>query len=882
MKIIKRLISTLVIISLITIYLPVQLFAGRVDVGVTSQKISAQVTDSLKADEFVDVLIILNEQADTKKAAADVRKAVPAGMPEKAIKKAARVSVVNTLKKNAEVTQKSLINLLSEEQEKGNVKEFREYYIVNLIYAKVNRVALDVIAQHADVGNILPNNEFQVHNTNIESINSFSPSGVYGVKWNLERINAPLVWNQYGITGDGVVIGIIDTGVDWHHEALREKWRGYDGGSIDPDFNWFDAVNQHALPIDLNNHGTHVTGTILGSVEEMQGYFGVAPEAKWIAANAFGSDGTAKSSDILAAAQYMLAPTDINGVAHPDKAPDVINNSWGGNVPGENDEWFRPMVQAWRDAQILPVFAAGNLGTYGSGSISHPANYPESFSVAATDNNDYLAMFSSRGPSPYFDNIKPDISAPGVQILSSITGGEYGYSSGTSMAAPHVAGVAALLLEAKPELTIEQLEEVIKDTSRPLEDQEFTGSPNFGYGYGLIDAFAAVSHVLNGSSDVPVSGVTINYNALNFKLGENGTQLTAKVEPSNASEQGVVWKSSNESVAKVIDGFVYPVDPGMATIEAITVDGSYVSETNVRVTHVNRIFGFDRYSTATTISESGWTQSQTVVLARGDQYADALAGVPLAYQLDAPILLTRPHSLPTATKREIGRLQPERVIILGGTGAISEAVEDELIKMGLEADRIAGKNRFDTAASIAQRIAPYGLETAIVATGFNFPDALAVASYAAREGYPIVLTRDDVLPEESSKLFDMLGVKETIVVGGTNVISDAVLDDLPGPKRLAGRDRFSTAVDVADYFAPDMKEVFIATGGDYADAITGAVLAARNEAGILLVRKDAVPDIVRKFITDNQAYWVTVLGGSAAVNSELDAEFWQMIYYSGN
>lgn len=177
------------------------------------------------------------------------------------------------------------------------------------------------------------------------------------------------------------------------------------------------------------------------------------------------------------------------------KAPDVVSNSWGG--ASGIDEWFRPAVQAWRAAGIVPVFANGNSGP-GAGTVNSPGNYPEVIGVGATTITDDLATFSSRGPSPY-DEIKPEVSAPGAGIRSSVPGGTYeGGWNGTSMATPHVTGVVALLRQVNASLTPDEIEEILESTAVPRTDSTYTAVPNNGYGYGIVNAFDAVSSVLTG------------------------------------------------------------------------------------------------------------------------------------------------------------------------------------------------------------------------------------------------------------------------------------------------------------------------------------------------------------------------------------------------
>src|SRR5699024_10531108 len=188
-------------------------------------------------------------------------------------------------------------------------------------------------------------------------------------------------------------------------------------------------------------------------------------------------------------------------------APDVVNNSWGAfahpdQIP-DYDEYFRDMINTWQDAGIFPVFAAGNSGPFEE-TVELPALYPEAFSVGATDIDNILAEFSSRGPSPKpYNSLKPEVSAPGVDIPSSYPGDNYAMMGGTSMAAPSVAGVVDLALQANADVSIDDLKQAIMDTATPLTDDEYTESPNYGYGHGLVDALALVDAVQEDEEPEP-------------------------------------------------------------------------------------------------------------------------------------------------------------------------------------------------------------------------------------------------------------------------------------------------------------------------------------------------------------------------------------------
>ncbi len=282
-----------------------------------------------------------------------------------------------------------------------------------------------------------------------------------------------------------------------------------------------------------------------------------------------------------------------------------------------------------------------------------------------------------------------------------------------------------------------------------------------------------------------------------------------------------------------------------------------------------RISGEDRYSTSVEISRSQWDSSSTVILARGDDFPDALTGTPLAYKKDAPILLTRPGEIPEVVKEEIKRLDPETVIILGEEMAVSLDVEYELRSMGVFVDRIGGMDRYETAVRIAERV---GIEEqAILASGTSFPDALAVSTYAAPRGIPVLLSSSDELPEAIE--ITLSGVNNIIVVGGEAVISEEIVEQLsPGTTRIAGENRYETAASVVKELEVPTEEVFLATGLDFADALTGSALASKRNACLLLVNQEGIPEATRAVLEEKAVSNFYILGGTNAVSMEIAEE----------
>ncbi|WP_272916305.1 S8 family peptidase [Virgibacillus halodenitrificans] len=496
-------------VSLITPGMSYAESKGELFQSVYGQKNAAQVkmSDRLKTaftkDDKVTFLVKFKDKADTQKVAKAAKKeAVSKKLTSTKTELMQRSVVVSELKATSIESQQAVKAYLQQEKKNGKVVSFNSYYIVNGMAVTATEEVAEKLSSFAEVEKILPNEKRELFTTVTKDAKA-PQSEVANVEWNVERVGAPQVWDM-GIDGTGTVVASIDTGVQWDHPALKEKYRGYDSatGEVTHDYNWFDATAGQGEAYDDQGHGTHVTGTMVGSEPDGSNQVGVAPGAKWIAVKAFTADG-GTDVDLLEAAEWILAPKDSEGNARVDLAPDVVNNSWGGG-PGL-DEWYRDVVINWRAAQIFPEFSAGNTTLFnpgGPGSVAVPANYPESFATGATDINDTVAGFSLRGPSPY-DEVKPDISAPGANIRSSVPGSGYeGGWNGTSMAGPAVSAVVALMKQADSSLSVDELEDVLMNTANPLTDEEYPDSPNNGYGYGLVNAFDAVSSLVSGLGTV--------------------------------------------------------------------------------------------------------------------------------------------------------------------------------------------------------------------------------------------------------------------------------------------------------------------------------------------------------------------------------------------
>lgn len=278
-----------------------------------------------------------------------------------------------------------------------------------------------------------------------------------------------------------------------------------------------------------------------------------------------------------------------------------------------------------------------------------------------------------------------------------------------------------------------------------------------------------------------------------------------------------------------------------------------------------RLAGIDRYETAIKVSEDSWQKSDYVIIASGEDFPDALCAAPLAKKYNAPILLTPKNQMPVNVMQEIQRLGAKNVFIVGGTGAISSNVESSLSKLNIQTTRIQGQDRYETSAKVAQMIGTSN--GVVIASGENFPDALSIAPIAATKQMPILLTSSKALPL-SIKNIALSSNASKYVIGGSGVISDSAVASLNGYKRLSGVNRYETNIAVINEFsnAIDFSNLYISTGNNFADALSGSAAAALTSSALLLT--DGT-DINTNSFFQSKYYSIIsakVLGGTSVVS----------------
>lgn len=308
---------------------------------------------------------------------------------------------------------------------------------------------------------------------------------------------------------------------------------------------------------------------------------------------------------------------------------------------------------------------------------------------------------------------------------------------------------------------------------------------------------------------------------------------------------------------------------GNKTALNISTKGQYRIETNNSM----RLDGANRFVVASKITANSWgNDAETVILANYNAFADALSAAPLAYKHKGPILLTQKDFLTGDAKKDIQNIMPSQVIIVGGTGSVSDKVVNDIksINSNISVRRIGGADRFEVAQKISSELGTPG--TSIVANGMNFPDALAIAPYAARKGYPILLTQPNKLPAKTEAALKSNKTTKTIIVGGPASVGTTVYSKLPAPKRIGGANRFEVAANILKELNMSSNRAFVATGLTFADALTGSVYAAKQDAPLLLTMPTYVPAETKSVIDSQLISDFTVLGGTASVSNTVMAD----------
>ncbi len=658
------------------------------------------------------------------------------------------------------------------------------------------------------------------------------------------------------------------------------------------------------------------------------------------------------SVDDAAAAGNVVVCTR-GAYALVDKAAEVINSGGVGMVlindpagaSGQNAILYGlPATHLLaEDGAVVKAYAATEGAT---------AAFSETRNV--TVNAPEMASFSSYGPALAGggDLLKPDITGPGVDVAAAYHADHsdpgqptFNQISGTSMSAPHIAGLGALLKQKYPDWSPAAIKSAMMTTARDVDDAgdpiELLGEPasplNFGagevqpipsYNPGLVyDADAedwiayacSIGQVTDPCPEEPVDPSDLNYPSISIGelagvqtvtrtvtdvTGQGGTYtaeveapegLTITVEPSTIEvpangeatfevtieATGAELDTYHFAQLRLVNGDITVESPIAVKPTAMSVPAEVTGEVGSTGDPVERWGGEDRYETAALVAAEFGDDVETVYIATGDEYADALAGsapaalgiAPGATPADAlspaPVLLSQPDNLPAVTAEALESIDPTNIVLLGGNSAVTDEVAAELAEYG-EVTRVEGDNRYETSVSIAEMYGP--VDTVYVASGEDFADALTGAALAGHVGAPVVLTQQDNVP---SALEGYLADSdaEVIVLGGPDAVSDAVMGELGATERIAGEDRYETAAAVSEAFGTTAPATtFVASGVKFPDALAGSALAASLGVPVQLSQPTNLPRATGDEFERLTPQAAVLLGGLDALDQQVEDE----------
>ncbi|SCZ76747.1 S8 family peptidase [Acidaminobacter hydrogenoformans] len=460
------------------------------------------------------------------------------------------------------------------------------YNIVPAIAATVPAAALEGLKRNPRIKLIEPDGE-------IHALADDYP-------WGITRVGAEAVHSTPGQLGEGVAVAIIDTGLDYNHPDLAGN---YAGG--------YDFVNRDTNPMDDNGHGTHVAGTIAAEIDGA-GVVGVAPKAKIFALKVLNRKGSGDFSNVIAALDWCL--TYNKDDSHNLKIR-ITNNSYGGST--NPDMYGYTLEAAFNKAYmdgILHIAAAGNEGdtTGDEDTVGYPAKYGSVVAVAATDSSDTRAYFSSTGPMV-------EISAPGYGIYSTVLRGGYATYSGTSMASPHVAGVAALVMASDSTLSNTQVRARLNETALDLG----TAGRDTWYGYGLVDAKKAVGTLTPPiTNEAPVVQITSPENGANFDDDTTISFIGSVTDDKDTDlTSTLIWTSDLQGKLHEGSAFSTVLNPGTHEITASVVDSGGLTGSDVINVIVNEntapgstITVSSLEGTASTVNKNFWKATVTATV----------------------------------------------------------------------------------------------------------------------------------------------------------------------------------------------------------------------------------------------------------------------------
>lgn len=292
--------------------------------------------------------------------------------------------------------------------------------------------------------------------------------------------------------------------------------------------------------------------------------------------------------------------------------------------------------------------------------------------------------------------------------------------------------------------------------------------------------------------------------------------------------------------------------------------------------NTSRLAGDNRYETSKAIS-SQFNQADTAILVTGENYPDALSATPLAAKYKAPILLTNNKTLNSNAESELKRLKVKKVFIIGGHAVVSNEIENKLLSIGINVERISGSNRYETSFEVAERI---GTSNGVfLTTGLSYADALSIGPIAAKLQMPIILVNDSKVHKlELDKFIKANNITKTYTIGGEDVVPKDIESKFEVSQRIAGSNRYDTNNEILRYFKNDFNvdNAYVAVGTNFPDALSGGALASLNNNPIILTNGNK--NVAGNIIEENKMENITILGGERIISKNHENDLKKFIY----
>jgi len=674
---------------------------------------------------------------------------------------------------------------------------------------------------------------------NVYALNTPS-NEIYSQEWGLRAVEAEKAWSM-GVYGNNIIIAVVDTGVDHSIGDLSENV-----------ISGFNAITGKIGDTnDLNGHGTQVSSIIAGTGHGI-GIMGIAPKSKIMPIKAFDEFGNGEVQNIVLGIRWAA-----------DNGANIINLSFGSI---DFDISLKEAIIYAQSKGCLIIAATGNHQEGQSSDILFPASLPGVIAVGAMNKDYESASFSNYG-----ENLS--LIAPGTEIIadnSSNSFSSFVIRDGTSKATPFVSGVAALIWSVYPDWSAKQVSRIMLQSAQRIQHISRTDQ----CGYGLPNAYRAIKSLYQ---QIFLSSGVFEYSGC--AVQEKISGATLKISPLTWNDSSVVSLQSIDPPASLPSGFIHcseVIQVSWTTLESprkiislkipsssstkadkflfrwtgsrwVSVasgtqegtDGVGIFEQGVycygqRTEEISlELKGNDLIARAIDVANLNYpTGVDTVIITRVENYMDFLVSVPLAYKYSAPILLTNSNAIDPRVREEIRHLAPKTIYIIGGKNAISERIQSDLDNI-TQVFRLDGLDRYTTSAKVASTLGTFG--EAIVVSGANYPDLLSVACFAAQQGKPILLVENDNIPYEIENALDSLWVTDTLIVGGSKVISDNIEKKLPCPLRITGSDRFDTNFLLSKFLKNEGNSKFVAFDKDFPKILPDITIVANNNSFLCLI-----------------------------------------------